>query len=303
MRNPEPFSCFAPEVLALMKRIGPVWSRDSAKHRDLTLAALEPYLRAAPQDGVRVSRNVAYGTHPRQVMDLYRPAGAEPSPIVVFVHGGAFVRGDKNINDYVYANVTTWFARQGYLAINMEYRLAPEAVYPSGIQDIADVIAWLGQSGAGFGGDPGRVFLVGHSAGGAHVAGYAYDPAPGYLGRGVRGVALISSRVRADVLPENPNAGAVRAYYGKDESLYGARSPVSHAADSSLPTFVALAEYENPLLDVYSLELAYRRSVAQRRAHAILRLPHHNHISIVAHFNTEEEILGRAILEFLEARA
>lgn len=302
MHNPQPFSCFAPEVLALMKRIGPVWSKDSARHRDLTLAALEPYLRAAPKEGVRMIRDVAYGGHPRQVMDLYRPAADRPAPIIVFVHGGAFVRGDRNINEFVYGNVTTWFARQGWLAVNMEYRLAPEAVYPSGIQDIANAVAWLGQHGTAHGGDPGQIFLVGHSAGGAHVAGYAYDPLPGYLGAGVRGVALISSRLRADSLPENPNADAVRAYYGADEGLYAARSPVTHAADSSLPTFVALAEYENPLLDVYSLELVYRRSVAQRRAHALLRLPHHNHISIMAHFNTEEEILGRAILDFFDAQ-
>lgn len=298
MRNPEPFSCFAPEVLALMKRIGPVWSKDSAKHRDLTLAALEPYLSAAP--AVDVRRGISYGTHPRQVMDLYLPPASArgPAPVVVFVHGGAFVRGDKDINQFVYGNVTTWFARQGWLAVNMEYRLAPEAAYPSGIHDLADVVAWLGRSASDHGGDPQRIFLVGHSAGGAHVAGYAYDPHPGYLGKGIRGVALISSRVRADALPENPNAGAVQAYYGADESLYATRSPVSHAADSPMPTFVAMAEFENPLLDVYSLELAYRRSVAQRRAAAILRLPHHNHISIVAHFNTEEEILGRAILDF-----
>lgn len=303
MRNPEPFSCFAPEVLALMKRIGPVWSRDSARHRDLTLAALDPYLRAAPQDGVRVIRDLPYAPHARQVMDLYQPASSAPAPIVVFVHGGAFVRGDKNINELVYGNVTTWFARQGWLGVNMEYRLAPGAAYPAGIQDIAAVVDWLKRSGPEYGGDPGRIFLVGHSAGGAHVAGYAYDPAPGHLGKGIRGIALISSRVRADVLPENPNADAVRAYYGADEDLYDARSPVTHAAASGLPTFVAMAEFENPLLDVYSLELAWRRSVAQRRAHAILRLPHHNHISIVAHFNTEEEILGRAILEFFDAQA
>lgn len=301
MHNPQPFSCFGPEVLALMKRIGPIWSKDSAKHRDLTLAALEPYLRAAPKDGMRVLRDLPYSAHPRQVMDLYAP-DASAAPIVVFVHGGAFVRGDKNINEFVYGNVTTWFARQGWLAVNMEYRLAPGATYPSGVEDIAAVVDWLGKHGPEHGGDPRRIFLVGHSAGGAHVAGYAYDPAPRCLGRGVRGVALISSRVRADALPENPNADAVRAYYGADEGLYEARSPVSHAAASSLPTFVAMAEFENPLLDVYSLELAWRRSVAQRRAHAVLRMPYHNHISIVAHFNTEEEILGRAILEFFEAQ-
>ena len=300
MRNPEPFSCFAPEVLALMRRIGPVWSRDSARHRDLTLEALDPYLRAAPK--VEVRRNLPYGAHPRQILDLYLPAKLSAAPIVVFVHGGAFVRGDKDINQFVYGNVTTWFARQGWLAVNLEYRLAPAAPYPSGIQDIAEAIAWLGHHAAAYGGDPASIFLIGHSAGGAHVAGYAYDPQPGYRGKGIRGVALISSRVRADALPENPNADAVRAYYGADEDLFGVRSPVTHAADSAVPTLVAMAEFENPLLDVYSVELAWRRGMARRRVEPVLRLPNHNHISIVAHFNTEEEILGRTIFEFFSAQ-
>ncbi|MGE0796707.1 MAG: alpha/beta hydrolase [Lautropia sp.] len=303
MHNPEPFSCFPPEVLALMKRIGPVWSSNARLHRDQTLQALDPFLRAAPPGGVKITRDVAYGADPRQVMDLYRPAVAGPAPIVVFVHGGAFVRGNKQINEFVYGNVTTWFARQGYLGVNMEYRLAPGALYPSGIEDVAAVVRWLGESAPAHGGDPSRIFLMAHSAGGAHVAGYAYDPAQGHLGRGVRGVVLVSSRVRADALPENPNAAAVRTYYGEDESLYDARSPVTHAGSGELPVFVAFAEFENPLLDVYSLELAWRRSQHMRRAPPVLRLRHHNHMSIVAHFNTEDEILGRAILEFFEGCA
>lgn len=303
MHNPLPLSGFSASLQNLMDTIGPKWGTDIRKHRDLVWEAFDPLLRAAPKDGVSVTRDVAYGSHPRQVLDIYRPADARRAPVVVFVHGGAFVRGAKTASAEGYANVLTWFARQGYLAINMEYRLAPEAVYPAGADDIGRVVTWIGDAAAAQGGDPERVFLIGHSAGGTHVATYAFDPAAKHLGRRVRGIALLSSRLRADALPENPNAGGVRAYYGEDERLYEARSPVSHCGTTAMPTFIAIAEFENPLLDIYGLEFAWRLAVARRHATPFLRLARHNHISLVAHFNTQEEILGRALIDFFASLA
>jgi hypothetical protein len=66
-----------------------------------------------------------------------------------------------------------------------------------------------------------------------------------------------------------------------------------------LPVFIAVAEYENPYLDVYGAELFYRIAAARGRAPRFMRLPRHNHISIVAHLNTEEDTLGSEIRDFL----
>ncbi len=69
---------------------------------------------------------------------------------------------------------------------------------------------------------------------------------------------------------------------------------------SKLPVFIINAEYENPLLDLYGIEFAHRLAVARRHAPRYMRLPRHNHISIVAHFNSGEETVGREILDFFE---
>ena len=74
---------------------------------------------------------------------------------------------------------------------------------------------------------------------------------------------------------------------------------MTHAAGSKLPTFIVIAEFENPLLDVYGAELLHRMSVAARRAPRFMRLTRHNHTSIVAHFNTGEDLLGNEILDFI----
>jgi acetyl esterase/lipase len=177
----------------------------------------------------------------------------------------------------------------------MGYRLAPEAKWPEGSKDVEAAVGWIRTHAAELGIDRNRIFIIGHSAGAAHAAGFAYgaDVPP------VAGLIVISGRVRADNSPENPNAAKVAAYYGTDPSLYDARSPVTLVVPESMPTLIAVAEYENPLIDVYCLELAYRLAKAKRAAPPFLQLRGHNHISIVAHFNSPEDTLGKAILAFI----
>jgi hypothetical protein len=110
---------------------------------------------------------------------------------------------------------------------------------------------------------------------------------------------FISGRVRADNLPENPNAKKVEQYYGADSSKYEDYSAVGHIDAESLPTFVAWAEYENPLVDVYCAELVYRLANAKRKAPPSMWLPGHNHTSAIAHIGTSDERLGQAIVEFV----
>jgi acetyl esterase len=296
----EPMGSLPGTMRREMARIGPIWASDIPKHRDLVLAAYAPLLAQAPKAGVTVEADLAYGEHPRQRLDVYRAQYKRPTPVVIFAHGGAFVRGNKSVNDEVYANVLYYFARNGCLGINMEYRLAPEAAFPAGAEDVAAAVRWASAHAAALGGDPARIFVVGHSAGASHVASYACDPNIGVEpDAGLAGIVLVSGRLRADARPENPNAAGVRAYYGEDEALYDKRSPVRWAERCPVPVMLAIAEFENPLLDVYCAEFFWRYAAAQGRAPRFLRLRNHNHISMVAHFNTGEDIVGREILDFV----
>jgi acetyl esterase len=296
----EPMSGLPEAARLQMAAVGPVWGADIQKHRDIVIGAYSPLLAQSPKAGVAVEREVSYGEHPRQRLDVYRPQSKVPAPVVIFAHGGAFVRGDRRVNDEIYANVLTYFARNGCLGINMEYRLAPEAAFPAGARDVAAAVEWAGGHAAGLGGDPGQIFLIGHSAGATHVATYACDPNAGVEpSGGVRAIVLLSGRLRADARPDNPNAAGVRAYFGADESLYEERSPVSWAARCALPVMIAIAEFENPLLDVYGAEFFWKLAAARGKAPRFLRLRGHNHISMVAHFNTAEDLLGREILDFM----
>lgn len=305
----EPLGSLRDAERRLMLEIGPRWGSDIVAHRKLVIDCYTPLVAAAPKDGIVVQRDIQYGTHPRQVLDVFTPrdldAGspdAVPRAAVVFVHGGAFVRGNKSVNGEIYDNVCYWFAAQGLVAINVEYRLADIAPYPGGAEDVRDALTLVASRAENWGIDRGKVFLVGHSSGGAHAATCLFDPAlcAEQPVPSVAGLVLISARLVADVRPGNPNANPVRTYFGNDEQLYEARSALTHIARSNVPLMIAVAEFENPYLDEYGaqcfLDALRLRGVPPR----FIQMRGHNHTSIVAHFNSGEYYLGREILRFIE---
>ena len=290
---------------ALMDDIGPRWGKDgspSAYVKRMTdeFSALHA---SAPDLSASVTRDIAYGTHERQRLDVYAPETAGTGrPLVVFAHGGAFVEGHRDRTPEVYGNVSRFFARHGIVGVNMGYRMAPECQYPGASEDVGRVVAWAHENAARFGADPARIFLMAHSAGCAHAGSYAYDkrlhPA---AGPGIAGLMIISGRVRAETLDENPNARKVEAYYGRDPARHVDASSVTHVDAKSPPTLIAIAQYENPLIDLHCMELAHHLAQAKRRAPPFLWLRGHNHTSAIAHLNTADDLLGQALLDFIAA--
>ena len=163
---------------------------------------------------------------------------------------------------------------------------------------MGSAVKWAAQNAQAIGADAGRIFVFGHSAGASHAASYAYGAPGASGGPAVAGLIVVSGRVRADNRADNPNARKVEAYYGTDAALFEERSAVTYA-NADMPTFIAIAEYENPRLDIYCLELAHKLADLKGKAPRILQLPGHNHSSIVAHINTAEDELGQALVEFV----
>jgi acetyl esterase len=292
-----------PEALrALMAEIGPRWGTNPAAHVKLMIDQFSEVLKRAPEDCVAVRSGIAYGPHPRQIIDLFTPDDRHTRrAAVVFVHGGAFLDGHPNRTKEIYSNVLRYFARSGIVGVNVGYRLAGDVKYPGATEDIASVIKWVQQHSDDIGVDASKIFLMGHSAGAAHAGSYAYNkllqPASG---PGIAGFIVVSGRVRVETLAENPNAHKIAAYYETtDAARLDEVSPVSHVSADSVPTFVAWAEFENPLIDLHCAELVFRLAAAKRRSPPTFWLRGHNHTSAIGHINTAEDELGRALLEFI----
>lgn len=129
----------------------------------------------APSDSHVSTSNVAYGLDPRQKLDIYTPRIASPTngfPVVVFFYGGSWNRGDRA--DYQFVGAA--LASKGMIAILADYRLYPQVRYPEFLTDSARALAWAHREAARLGGNPGRLFVMGHSAGAYNAAMLALDP-------------------------------------------------------------------------------------------------------------------------------
>lgn len=129
----------------------------------------------------------------RHLLDVYSPKKAAPNvagyPVVLFIHGGSWTSGSKNI----YTFIGRRLAKQGVVAVIINYRLAPPVHVPEQAADCARALAWTVQNIKQYGGDPARVFVMGHSAGGGLAALLATDD------------ALLARHG----LPQNPVRGAI----------------------------------------------------------------------------------------------
>lgn len=127
-----------------------------------------------PKDAARTPlRGSAYGSGPRQRLDVYAPPNATAAqPVAIFFYGGSWDSGRRG--DYAWAGRA--LAAQGFLTLVPDYRLYPEVVFPDFLDDGAAAVRWAVDNAAALGGDPQRIVLIGHSAGAYNAAMLALDP-------------------------------------------------------------------------------------------------------------------------------
>ncbi len=111
---------------------------------------------------VKLEQDVAYGTAPKQKLDIYSPVKSEGKlPVILFAHGGGWQRGSKDMH----REKGKTYAENGVVFVATNYRLAPDVMHPKQIQDIASAFAWVKKHATEIGADQSRIFIMGHSAG------------------------------------------------------------------------------------------------------------------------------------------
>jgi arylformamidase len=154
--------------------------------------AAAPLLLGAGGAWAEGPRTISYGADPLQKLDVYRRPGLSGTPILVFVHGGGWEFGDK-----AGVNALPAFAeRHGLLLVSVGYRKVPQVDAGGCAQDVAAALAWVFDHAAEFGGDPHRLYLMGHSAGAQLVALVGVDPA--YLGKHGRAPSDLAGVIPVD---------------------------------------------------------------------------------------------------------
>lgn len=187
----------------------------------------------SPAGSTRAVQDISYGAGARHKLDVYLPERAEGAPVVVFFYGGNWVAGERA--DYAF--VGRALAARGMVVVIPDYRLYPEVSYPGLLEDPAQAVAWAVRGIAEYGGDPQRMFVMGHSAGAYNAAMIALDP------RQLARVGLTPALLRGwiglagpyDFLPiENPTTKPVFHYPDTPQDS----QPVNHVRRGAPPALL-----------------------------------------------------------------
>ena len=291
----------APEVLAQLRDWGSRANMPEVK------AFYGQRLAGQDRSGLDLAADLPYGEHPRQRMDVYFPQNAgSRRPVLLYLHGGGFIRGDKADR----ANVGWWGARQGFVTVLANYRLAPEAPWPSGAQDVVAACQRLRDLCSRFGGAPQAIVLAGESAGAAHVAAAALIRSFHTSDWHIAGAFLLSGPYDAQLerlargplgipTPDPRND----AYFGTTRSDWGQASIVECMNADPFPLVVATAARDLPQMQVQAGALFSRLVTQHGFQPDWLVVPEHNHFSAAAALGTEDESLAQALAEFIQSCA
>jgi len=277
-----------PEIRQKLAALGSELSMDLFAVTNALFAALQPPL----PDGLLVMRDHAYGPDERQRLDIFAMPGLQKAPVLVFVPGGGFVRGDKRAPGFPHFDTIGGFAaRSGMIGVTMNYRLAPAHQWPSGADDMALAIDWLRANIADFGGDPERIYLAGTSAGAVHVGSYVAQREAK-----IAGAIMISGGY--DIASLDPSE-MHDAYYGTDPAVRVKASTTAGLIASNVPCLFTICEFDPAQFQKQAAGLCDAWAQAKGAFPRMIWLHGHNHHSSSISIGSSADSLGPEILKFI----
>lgn len=207
-------------------------------------------------EGIVRYDDISYGPHGKwNLLDVYRPveAGDDLLPVIVSVHGGGWVYGDKDRYQFYCMDL----ARRGFAVVNFSYRLAPENRFPAAVEDVNSLFWWLLNHGAEYHMDLGQLFTVGDSAGGqlssqyiamltdpAYAAMYSFPVPAGKIR--VKGAAFNCAEYQFEVNDPNPRSlMTMENYFGEEwRQLALLANTLEHITPDFPPSFIMTSYYD-----------------------------------------------------------
>lgn len=206
--------------------------------------ATRPGMEAVTAANSVVELDIPYveNGHYQQRLDIYAPKSVSGAPVILFVHGGEWTKGDKS----EVARKPEFFNNNGVVFVAVNYRLSGTRQHPAQVNDVASAVRWVKDHIASYGGDPEKIVLMGHSAGCHIVTLTGLDPKvlatvglkPSDLDAVVSwsgGAFDLVDKVRQGGM----YSGYIRVTFGQDENVWRDASPINHVSDfSPLPNFL-----------------------------------------------------------------
>ena len=255
----------------------------------------------APRGGISTTTGLAYGEGPRHGVDVYAPEAAQGAPVVVFLYGGGWEGGERGMYRFLGATL----AAAGLVCVVPDYRVWPEVGFPAFVQDAAQAVAWAREAAPRHGGNPGKLFLMGHSAGAQMATLLGLNPA--YLGavglrpgRDLRGVVGLAGPY--DFLPLQSET--LKQIFGPEE-LRPASQPINFVTAGAPPMLLATGDADTTVLPRNTERLAARLRAAGNQVEAI-SYPGLGHAPLMGAFAAPLGFLApvrRDVLRFIAERS
>lgn len=277
----------------------------------IVIAALLFINEYAVASGSRRSKDIPYVTTmpgidaERHRLDIYQPRQKQQKlyPVVVFIHGGAWDSGNKNL----YAFIGRRLAKQGVVAVLINYRLAPAVQVPDMADDCARAVIWTQQHITDYNGDPARIFVMGHSAGGGLAAllttddqlfaklGLPKNPIKGAILDDPGGLDMLDYLTKMHY----PGDEKYLVPFGRDPAVWRNVSPLYYVRKSSPPMLMYAGERTYP--GIASSTRKFNQRLQELGVpHNFTVLPGKKHVGMVTQLFWQHNLIYRDLLKFIE---
>ena len=233
-------------------------------------------------------------------LDIYAPANAKGAPVVVSIHGGALREGDKSGHAFVGRR----FAEAGFVTVVINYRLSPSVMHPAHVEDAAHAVAWARTHAAEFGGDPKKLFVIGHSAGAYLAALLTLDPkylaAYQMTAADLAGVVPVSAFFYVDrkgVAPDRP-----KDVWGTDAAVWKAASPATYVRKDLPPMLLLYADGDDEWRRQQQADFVADLKKAGGKQVEARVIAGRDHGSVWSRMKNANDETASAIIAFLKAR-
>ena len=269
--------------------------------------ALPVFALISPQAVAQPKVEIEYGTLDRQKLDIYSTANMSEAPVMVFIHGGGWHIGNKK---RVHRQPAA-FNREGFVYVSVGYPLLPDHPVETQVRSVAMAIAWITENIETYGGDPGQLYLMGHSAG-AHLAALSViDPQylAAYKIKSENILGLISVDGATLNVPwrmENLDVGIryarrmFRQTFGEDRDRWQTLSPSHYISDDQIPPPTLFLTAEEQTVSNMAADQVVDRLEEVGGKTKVVHVKNRNHLTIHRRLGRRNDAAFDAILTFID---
>lgn len=244
----------------------------------------------------KVIYNVVYADAPQRELDIYLPENPDSAPVLVWFHGGGMEINDKSIWEVTQFGET--FSQKGFIVIAPDYRKVPEVKYPVYVEDAATALAWIFNNILEYGGDPGKIFVGGHSAG-AYLASMI-TMAPQFLA--AHGIDHLKIKGLIPVSGQMETHTRVREERNipEEEVSIDDAAPHFYISYKLCPMLLMVADNDLPRRSEQNQNFIQAMKEAGHQDCEYIEIPNREHVSIIEDISSFEAPVTNNLLRFTQ---